>query len=56
MYRVKRLEDFIMYSYAECEFYIEKPLLYDSSVFLLVYEGKYKLSINNDNLFITKLQ
>jgi len=55
MYRVKKLEDFIMYSYEECDFYIEKPLHFDGSEFLLVYEGKYKLSINNEELIVTKL-
>ncbi|HQO08738.1 MAG TPA: hypothetical protein PLK90_02025 [Clostridiales bacterium] len=54
MYRVKKLEDFIMYSYEKCDFYIEKPLHFDDSEFLLVYEGRYRLKFDGNEFRIIK--
>ncbi|MBU4485923.1 MAG: hypothetical protein KKD38_03265 [Candidatus Delongbacteria bacterium] len=56
MYRVKKLEDFIMYSYEGCELYIEKPLHFEGSEFLLVYEGRYRIKFDKDDLRILKLE
>jgi len=54
MYRKKNLEDFEKMSYYDIEIYIEKPLLYDGSEFLVLYVGKYKLNINDEMIDLLK--
>jgi hypothetical protein len=56
MYRVKNLEDFEKLAYEDLEIYIEKPLLYDGSEFLIPYEDRYIMKISHENLRIEKLE
>lgn len=56
MYRVKNLEDFEKLNFNELEIYIEKPLLYDGSEFLIPYESRFIMKINGECLRIEKLE
>jgi|GEM_PF-3598993 len=56
MYRVKILEDFEKLNYDNLELYIEKPLLYEGSEFLIPYEGRFIMKINEECLRIEKLE
>ncbi len=54
MYRAKNLEDFEKLIYGELEIYIEKPLIYDGSEFLIPYESRYKILLHDEVLSIQK--
>ncbi len=56
MYRVKNLDDFEKLNYDDLEIYIEKPLLYDGSEFLVLYVGKYVMKLDGDEAKIEMIE
>lgn len=41
MYRKKNPDDFYNFKYEDLEMFIEKPLFYDGSKFLILYVGRF---------------
>ncbi len=56
MYRKKYPEDFHYFKYGDIEIFIEKPLLYDGSEFLILYVGKFLMDVNGEQIRIIKKQ